>query len=223
MVTNSRKVLYAAAADKDNGVFLQLNPGQSLILELNSNKSYLSPYQFLTPDAGVTTLGSPWQLEFVSGGPVLPGPMKLDTLMPWTKLAGADFRTFSGTAVYSTTFSKPASNGDDLVLSLGEVYGTATVRINGDSVATLISSPFNINLDGSKLKSSNTLEIHVSNLMANRIIELDKRGVPWKKFYNVNFPARKPENRRNGIFFAGEWDPIPSGLSGPVILTPVKR
>ncbi len=26
--------------------------------------------------------------------------------------------------------------------------------------------------------------------MTNRIIDLEKRGVPWKKFYNTNFPAR---------------------------------
>jgi hypothetical protein len=31
--------------------------------------------------------------------------------------------------------------------------------------------------------------VSVTNLSANRIRDLDVRGVPWKKFYNVNFPV----------------------------------
>ncbi len=65
----------------------------------------------------------------------------------------------------------------------------------------------------------NTLEIQVTNLMANRIADLDKRNVFWKKFYNINFPARKAENRINGLFNASEWKPRESGLLGPVTLT----
>jgi hypothetical protein len=59
--------------------------------------------------------------------------------------------------------------------------------------------------------------------MANRIADLDRRRVPWKKFYNVNFPARQPENRGpDGLFSAASWDPLDSGLLGPVTLQPVR-
>jgi hypothetical protein len=59
--------------------------------------------------------------------------------------------------------------------------------------------------------------------MANRIADLDRRGVPWKKFYNVNFPARLQTNRGpDGLFSAAKWAPLPSGLAGPVTLTPLK-
>ena len=62
----------------------------------------------------------------------------------------------------------------------------------------------------------------VTNLSANRIRDLDVRGAPWKKFYNVNFPARYPENRgADGLFSAARWEPLESGLLGPVTLTPV--
>jgi hypothetical protein len=63
----------------------------------------------------------------------------------------------------------------------------------------------------------------VTNGMANRIIDLDKRGVPWKKFYNVNMPARLAENRgEDGLFTSLKWEPKHSGLLGPVTITPVR-
>jgi hypothetical protein len=53
---------------------------------------------------------------------------------------------------------------------------------------------------------------------------MDRRGVVWKKFYNVNFPANRAENRDvNGLFDASKWPPLDSGLLGPVTLTPVER
>ena len=77
-------------------------------------------------------------------------------------------------------------------------------------------------IDASQLKATNTLEVSVTNLSANRIRDLDVRGVDWKKFYNVNFPARLPENRGpDGLFTAARWEPLESGLLGPVTLTPL--
>jgi hypothetical protein len=46
--------------------------------------------------------------------------------------------------------------------------------------------------------------------------------VNWKRFYNINMPARLPENRGpDGLFTAAKWEPLESGLMGPVTLTPV--
>jgi hypothetical protein len=60
--------------------------------------------------------------------------------------------------------------------------------------------------------------------MANRIAHLDRQNIPWKKFYNINFPARRRENRDNdGLFTAANWPAKPSGLIGPVKLIPVDR
>ena len=59
--------------------------------------------------------------------------------------------------------------------------------------------------------------------MANRVADLDRRGVPWKKFYNTNFPARLAANRGDGrLFTAAKWTPLPSGLIGPVTFTPLR-
>jgi len=73
------------------------------------------------------------------------------------------------------------------------------------------------------LKQKNTLEISVTNLMANRIADMDRRGVAWKRFYNVNMSARKRENLgEDGVFTAAKWEPMESGLIGPVTITPLE-
>jgi len=47
--------------------------------------------------------------------------------------------------------------------------------------------------------------------------------VKYKKFYNTNFPARRPENRgADGLFDATKLAPRDSGLLGPVTLTPIE-
>jgi hypothetical protein len=98
------------------------------------------------------------------------------------------------------------------------------LTLNGQDLGTLIARPFTIDISGDKLHEQNTLEVSVSNLMANRIADMDRRDVPWKKFYNANVAARDPENRgTNNVFTAAKWKPRTSGLIGPVTLTPLEK
>jgi len=62
------------------------------------------------------------------------------------------------------------------------------------------------------------LEIEVTNLSANRIRDLDRRGVPWKIFRDINFV-----NIDYRSFDASSWPVRESGLAGPVTLTPLDR
>jgi hypothetical protein len=92
------------------------------------------------------------------------------------------------------------------------------VLLNGASLGTVIGPDFSVMIRSDILRDMNELTVRVSNLMANRIADLDRRNVFWRKFYNVNFPARKSENRKNGLFDASLWTPRVSGLLGPVRL-----
>jgi hypothetical protein len=95
--------------------------------------------------------------------------------------------------------------------------------LNGKDLGTFIGPWFRVDVPDSALHETNRVEVEVSNLMANRVADLDRRGVAWKKFYNVNFPARLQTNRgADGLFSAAKWEPLPSGLAGPVTLTPLK-
>jgi hypothetical protein len=86
----------------------------------------------------------------------------------------------------------------------------------------MIGPNFQCVIPASVLLPTNKLEIIVANLMANRIAYMDRNNIPWKIFYNTNMPARKRENSKNDLFDASAWKPLPSGLSGPVTLTPIK-
>ena len=109
------------------------------------------------------------------------------------------------------------------MLNLPEVAESCRVRLNGHEIAALIHPPWQVIISADELQETNVLEVEVTNLAANRIADLDRRGVLWKKFYNVNMPARLRENRGpDGLFTAAAWPVRPSGLSGPVTLTPVE-
>jgi hypothetical protein len=102
-----------------------------------------------------------------------------------------------------------------------KVCESARVKLNGQVIGTLISSPYRIRIPQEWLKPDNVLAIEVSNLMGNRMADMDQWNVKYKKFYNVNFPAQKRENRDStGLFNAADWAPRESGLIGPVKLVP---
>ncbi len=201
-------------------VYLQIPAGGSLIVAESPAAARASFNAYRTAGEPVAVPG-PWTVRFVKGGPQLPPQRAVDRLVSWTTF-GQDAEIFSGTATYTTTFAKPTAQSEQWQLDLGRVAETARVSLNGQNVATLIGPPYRVVLDSSQLRATNTLEVSVTNLSANRIRDLDVRGVPWKKFYNVNFPARLPENRGpDGLFSAAKWEPLESGLLGPVTLTPL--
>jgi hypothetical protein len=210
---------------KDGGmeVFVHLAPKQTLFLRLYAGEVDAEDFNWNMPGGATEVLMGTWTVEFTEGGPTLPAAVKTDTLSSWTYFAGAGYREFSGTASYKLVFDKPAGSTKAWRLDLGEVKESAEVFLNGKSLGTCIGPVYTIVVEASMLQDMNTLEVKVSNLMANRIADLDRRQVFWKKFYNVNFPARKAENSKNGLFYAGDWLPEPSGLMGPVTLTPLTR
>jgi hypothetical protein len=202
-------------------VYLQLEPGQSVFMNLYSENVTAPEYKYVATTGDSILLTGPWTVSFTQGGPTLPTSVTIDSLISWTDFPEKDYSIFSGTAKYSIEFDKP-SQSSSLILDLGKVCESADVILNGKSLVTLIGPSYQLQIDESLIKEHNVLEVHVSNLMANRIIDLDKRNVLWKKFYNVNFPARKAENRVNGLFSAAHWSPKTSGLLGPVRLKLIK-
>jgi len=204
-------------------IFLQLAPGESCIVQTGSGKFTGTKFPYTEPAGDATAIAGNWELKFLLGGPSLPQTAVVSELKSWTNLAIDGVKEFSGTAQYSIQFNKPSVAADAWLLDLGDVKESATILLNGKKIATLIGPSYSVSIPASQLKASNQLQVIVTNGMANRIIDLDKRGVQWKKFYNINMPARLPENRgADGLFTAAKWQPKPSGLLGPVSITPLK-
>jgi len=208
---------------KTSEIYLQLKPGESCLVQLFPGKTEAPEYPFMKALKDQIPLKSDWTLNFVSGGPELPKPVKLSKLGSWTELDGDSYKAFSGTAVYKTSFAKPAGTAKSYQLDLGRVAHSARINLNGKALATLIAPPFSVNIKRVDLNEQNILEISVTNLMGNRMTDMERKGHPYKIFYNVNFPSHDAKNRgADGLFTTKGWQPQESGLIGPVTLTNLK-
>ena len=197
-------------------VYIQLPPGASVFVRTFADRDADGPAWHRTEPAGepVPLVGT-WKVEFVDGGHDLPPPIQTDTLGSWTGRGEAADR-FSGTARYTITFDAPLTAADEWRLDLGRVCESARVSLNGRPVGTLIAPPFQIEL-GPLQAGGNVLEVEVTNLAANRIRDMDRRGQPWKVFREINFVDRQYQP-----FDASGWPVRDSGLLGPVRLAPMR-
>jgi hypothetical protein len=206
-----------------NEIYLQLAPGESCILKTFETVVNGPLYNYFKKIGEPEQINGTWTLNFIEGGPQLPSMIKIRELGSWTNYGGEAVKKFSGTAMYTISFQKPEGNADGWLLDLGRVCESAAVKLNGKDLGTLIGPLYRIPILKDLMDEMNILEIKVSNLMANRIADLDRRNVNWKKFYNINFPARRRENRGpDGLFNAARWLPRDSGLIGPVTLIPIE-
>lgn len=198
-------------------VYLQLAPGASLLLRTSATPAGVAAWPYAAPAAPAAPLPGTWQVDFLSGGPTLPAPLATTALQSWTELGDAAAQTFAGTARYRLEFDAPADRADDWLLDLGDVRETARVRLNGADLPTAWSLPFRLRLGPHLRPGRNLLELEVTNLAANRIRDLDRRKVDWKIMHEINFV-----DLRYRPFDASAWPLAPSGLLGPVTLTPLR-
>lgn len=210
-----------AKSTNENGqllVKIKLGKGQGMIIRCTENSDGLQdwPY-YMETDQKIDF--SPWETDFISGGAIYPQPFESENAELWTDQVGFDYQSFSGIGEYYSQFSINKNSAPYWLLDLGEVYETAEIFINDKSVGILIGPEYQLIIDGSILKKKNKIRIEVANKMANRIIDLDRKKIYWKKFYNTNFPPRLAENRGElGIFDASSWESLPSGIQGPITM-----
>jgi hypothetical protein len=203
-------------------VLLQLAAGESCVLQTGYTPVKGAVYPYQNASGEPIAISGSWEISFLEGGPVLPQKANLTALGSWTELNDTGAKKFSGTAQYSIHFAKPEIAASHFVLDLGRVEESAEIILNGRRIDTLLGPVFRVTIPAAWLKTDNLLQVNVTNGMANRIADMDKQGIAWKKFYNTNFPSRLPQNRgADGIFTAAAWEPKPSGLFGPVSLQPV--
>jgi len=200
-------------------IYLQMQPGETRVLRAFAEKTVDGPQWPIYEPAGKSiTVEGTWRVEFVEGGPVLPGEFATDKLRCWTQLGEEEAQRFAGAARYTITLNLPATKADGWFLELGDVREAARVWVNGRPAGVVVAHPFRVGVTGLLRPGENELAIEVTNLSANRIRDLDQRGVDWKKFHDINLVSHmyKP-------FDASGWDLKPSGLLGPVVLTPYRE
>ena len=203
-------------AEKIKEIHLQLAAGESVILRNIEYKIVEGPtWNYWQSNGQPVEITGAWNVKFLEGGPTLPADFQTAKLTSWTTFPDTNAQAFAGTAKYTTTFDAPKSAGKSYFLNLGDVRQSARVRVNGKDYGTLITPPFRVVVDNLK-PTGNTLEVEVTSVAANRVRDLDRRGVKWKTFRDINIVDinYKP-------FDASNWPLTDCGLLGPVTLTQV--
>ncbi|MCF2445357.1 glycoside hydrolase [Dyadobacter sp. CY345] len=193
-------------------VFLKLLPGESCFLRTSGQSMEIVPAS--KPEKQYSIDGN-WAVDFVKGKPSLPASGKLKKAGSWVSLSDTA-RYFSGTARYALDFDVPAGllSSKSIILDLGDVREVAAVKLNGEEIGTAWSIPFHLKVIPETLKEKgNKIEIEVTNLSANYMRLRDKQAPEWKKFYDINIVDITYKK-----FNADNWEPMPSGLLGPIRL-----
>lgn len=197
------------AESKNHSVRIQLEPERAVFIRCTNRNSDLPDFTYRSDEA--VEIEGLWKINFVDGGPVYPGNISTENLKSWTKMGDSETSRFSGTAAYTSEFNWDKSSKTAL-LNLGEVKDCARVFLNGKEAGSLLGPVYSVKVDNLK-QGKNELVVEVTNVAANRIRDLDIRGVDWKKFHDINFVNMEYEP-----FDASGWEVKEAGLLGPVKL-----
>lgn len=148
----------------------------------------------------------PWEVSF---DPKWGGPEQVTfaELVDWTAREEEGIRHYSGRATYRQSFTVPEGwIGSVVRLDLGNVRGLAEVRINGQSVGTIWTAPWSIDVTSFVKSGANTLEVDVVNAWNNRLV--GDAALPAEQRYT--FLALDTVGKNSRL--------LPAGLLGPVRL-----
>lgn len=119
-----------------------------------------------------------------------------------------------GTGIYTTTIELSKTDAQKRwAIDLGDVRESARVYINGRFIGCAWAAPFILNTNGTLRKGRNEIRIEVTNLPANRIADMDRRGIPWRKMKDINVVDI---NYKKTTY--ANWTPMKSGLNSEVKL-----
>lgn len=199
----------------DGKIAVKLRSGESRILCTYDMKMQLPPLNTCEsrPDTLILT-HRPWTLTFTESYPEIETKYDLDSIKPWTELNDDMLNDLAGTGVYTTTFEIDKDDIDgDWAIDLGDVRESARVYLNGEFLGCAWAVPFRLRCGKSLKAGHNELRIEVTNLAANRIRSLDREGVKWRKFKEINVVD---VNYKKTTY--EDWATMPSGLNSTVKL-----
>lgn len=170
-----------------------------------ARKAAAAPPDFLSY-ATLQPVEGAWTLRFDPrwGGPA---SVVFDQLEDWSRRPEEGIKYYSGKATYSKSFDlkKPVSPGAGLWLDLGTVKNIASVRLNGQDLGIVWTSPWQVEITKAVKEKDNRLEIDVINLWPNRLTG-DAALPAEQRLTHTNIEIKKD----NPL--------LPSGLLGPVVI-----
>ncbi len=200
-------------------IFLQVDPGQSLLLKTFPTDINVEEWQYYEKGEPIT-IDKGWSITFLESEPPIEGTFETDSLTAWTNLPIEEAKVNTATGRYTVSFVLPQDIvADEWLLDLGDLRESASVKVNGKDAGKVWSVPFSIEIGEYLQPGSNTLEIDVTNLPANRIADYDRKGKKWKIFKDANIASVIGKK----IVDYSDWETVPSGLNSNVKLIPLKK
>ena len=212
------KIFHAKKQGKS--IYVDMKSGESLILQtydhiLDSEMPELADDNGsgATDSEVIDLTNSAWTLSFIDEMPKVGEVFPLDTLRSWEHLSDATSITM-GTGVYTTILKADKHQAlKSWRIDLGDVRESARIFVNGEYKGCAWCVPFTLELGNCLHKGKNEIRIEVTNLPANRIADLDRKGVKWRKMEEINVVDLNYKNTT----YEG-WTPMPSGLNSFVKL-----
>jgi hypothetical protein len=165
---------------------------------------------FPVPDT-LLLLSNPWLVSFDTAKRGPSAPVVFNLLADWSLNNSEQIKNYSGTAIYTTTFSvRQIKKDEKFCLDLGMVSVMGKVKLNGVDLGTVWTAPYKVDVSKAIKTGENKLEVEVVNTWVNRMIGDSKLPADLRKTWsNVN--TFTPESKYQQ-----------SGLIGPVTLQTVK-
>lgn len=195
--------------DELGSVRIQIPSGYSWVLLVSDIQEAIETFPYRESKKDLILLDNQWDVKFIEGGPELPKAREIDQLTFWTDWNDEIANNFSGLAVYETRFNVKKQPGKSYLLELNEVAESVRVIVNGEEAGIIWANPYQLEIGQWLREGENTLQLEVANLMANRVRDLDKRGVDWRNYHEINFVNIDYKN-----FDASKWEIADSGLNG---------
>jgi hypothetical protein len=206
-VTGFSATVAARAEAGGTAVRLEVEPGGTRIVEIGPDFG-TCPHRVSPPPSTSIAVPGPWALSWTDADGATRRSV-VDRLAPWPDLPGVGLEPAA--VEYQAAFDlEPSATAEDWMLDLGDLRGSAAARLNDVPIGTAWTAPYRLRVPAGILAGRNILRLRALAVEANRIIDLERRGVPWRKFFFVN--------RDYGEFDASSWTPLPVGLLGPVRL-----
>ncbi|WP_339879433.1 glycosyl hydrolase [uncultured Algoriphagus sp.] len=212
-LTGKRGTISSESTADGTRVTLFLKSGESIFLKTFNDKVDLDipAWPDYGKSASTTDISKNWKLTFTQGQPKLPLAQSMDQIKPWTNNGDSIANDFSGQATYSSEFDFKKSEGKHYLLTIYKVYESAKIWINGQYAGNSWSIPYQLDITEQLVNGQNTIKIEVANLMANSIRYLDRNGIEWRNYHEINFV-----NIDYKQFDASNWKTMPSGLGGKI-------
>jgi hypothetical protein len=203
-----------AADFTDDGIQVSLKSGESMILQtydmLLAEKAPLRKSGLSNPKV----LDGKWTLNFIESAPRVEKTFALEALQTWENLDDDSVKITMGIGAYTTRIKMTKQEAlKNWAIDLGDVRESARVYINEQFIGCAWAVPYILDCKQAFKAGDNSIRIEVTNLPANRIADLDRKGVNWRKFNEINIVDIN--YKKTGY---EQWLPMKSGLNSKVTL-----